>query len=96
LDRRHSLADEPSFPLTLTLSLGEREETPPGACFAHTGVANSVAGTVEGRPTILPLPRERAGVRGKKMQSIQRSHQVIPNPPFAIEMSLVEIQYPAR
>ena len=31
-----SMAVEPSFPLTLTLSLGEREQPPPDTCFcAH-------------------------------------------------------------
>jgi len=66
---RHSVAAavEPSFPLTLTLSLGQREQPPRGVYFAHTAVANSVAGRAQRRRTILPLPRERAGVRGKKM-----------------------------
>src|SRR5882724_259666 len=104
LDMRPSRAVKPSFPLTLTLSLGEstclawslRDRTERGvyaasasrspvtlrnspsarkvqtvkrpegrapaqpqrnACFAHTGLANSVAGMAERRGTILPLPR---------------------------------------
>src|SRR2546426_10643739 len=35
-DKRHSVAAKPSFPLTLTLSLWEREQPPPGACIAQT------------------------------------------------------------
>ena len=34
---QHSVAVEPSFPLTLTLSLGEREQPAPDGCFAHPG-----------------------------------------------------------
>ena len=32
----HLISFEPSFPLTLTLSPREREQQPPGVCFAHT------------------------------------------------------------
>ena len=51
----HPISFEPSFPLTLTLSPREREQQPPGVCFAHTGLANSVAVTTRRRRTILPL-----------------------------------------
>jgi len=69
---RHSMVVEPSFPLTLTLSLppsrraeaplrgdggGEREQPAPGACFAHTGLANSVACMAQRLRTILPLTK---------------------------------------
>ena len=54
LDRRHSVAAKPSFPLTLTL--GEKEQPPPGASITHTDFANSIAGEAERRRTILPLP----------------------------------------
>src|SRR6266516_1604637 len=69
---RHSVSVEPSFPLTLTLSLppsrrakaplrrdggGEREQPQRSACFACTAMANSVAGMAQRRRTILPLPR---------------------------------------
>ena len=54
---RHSVAVEPSFPLTLALSLGEREQPAPGLCLAHTGLASCVAGMAERRRMILPLPR---------------------------------------
>ena len=57
LDRRHTVAVGASFPLTLTLSLGEREQQPPGVCSAHTGLANPVVGIAERRRTILPLPK---------------------------------------
>jgi hypothetical protein len=56
LDMRHSPAVEPSFPLTLTRSLGERERPPRSACFAHTDLANSVAWMAKRRGPILPLP----------------------------------------
>src|SRR5207247_6402144 len=58
LDMRHSavVVVEPSSPLTLTLSLGEREQPPTDACLAHTGLANSVASMARRRRTILPLP----------------------------------------
>src|SRR5712671_8137966 len=59
LDRRHPAAVEPSFPLTLTLSLREREQQTPGVCSAHTGLANSVAGIAERRRTILLWVRGR-------------------------------------
>ncbi len=67
LDSRHVVAVEPSFPLTLTLSLGERGQPPPGACFAHTGLANSVAGMAQRQRTILPLPRGEGWGEGKEI-----------------------------
>src|SRR6266542_6490165 len=56
LDKRLHVAVEPTFPLTLTLSLGEREQQPTGVRLAHTGLANSVAVMAGRRRTILPLP----------------------------------------
>src|SRR5438128_9612103 len=47
LDRRHPVAVEASFALTLALSLGERGQPPPSLSLAHTGLANSVASTAE-------------------------------------------------
>ena len=61
-----SLAVEPSFPLTLTLSLGEREQRPRNTCLAHTGLANSVAGMAERRATIPPLPWGEGWGEGKE------------------------------
>src|SRR6266496_1634772 len=66
LDRRHPAAVEPSFPLTLTLSLGEREQQPPALCLAHTGLANSVTGMAERRRTILPLPKGEGRGEGEQ------------------------------
>ena len=54
------------FPLTLTLSLREREQAFDW-CFADGYRANSVTGMIERRWIILPLPRERAGVRGHRV-----------------------------
>ncbi len=74
LEIRYSVAVEPSFPLTLTLSPGEREQPPPGACCAPTGLANSVAGmTPRGGGRFSLSPGERGRVRGKKMQPFQCS-----------------------
>src|SRR5436190_21985435 len=56
VDMRHSVQVERSFPLTLTLSLGERGQPAPAAWFAHTRAANTIARIARGRRTILPLP----------------------------------------
>ena len=61
----HSVAVEPSFPLTLTLSLGEREQLPRVACLAHTGLADTFVGMAQRWCTILPLP-EGEGWGGKQ------------------------------
>ena len=45
------------FPLTLTLSLREREVQAPGWCLADGRWANSAMGVIERQRTILPLPR---------------------------------------
>src|SRR5205809_1562982 len=66
LDKRHPVAVELSFPLTVTLSLEEREQQPPGLCSAHTGQANSVVGTAERRRTILPLPKGEGRSKGNE------------------------------
>ena len=50
------------FPLTLTLSFREREQQASDGCFADGYWANSGTGVIERWWTILPLPRERAGV----------------------------------
>jgi hypothetical protein len=70
------------FPLTLTLSLPpsrrakaplrrdggrEREQQASDGCLADGYRANSGTGVIERRWTILPLPRERAGVRGNRV-----------------------------
>jgi len=58
---RHSVEVELSFPLTPTLSLGERGQSAPAACFAHTRAANTIARMAQGRRTILPLPSDGRG-----------------------------------
>ena len=45
------------FPLTLTLSLREREQQASGGCLANGCWANSGTGVIERLWTILPLPR---------------------------------------
>ena len=45
------------FPLTLTLSLRAREQQVPDWCLADGRWANSRAGVIARRWTILPLPR---------------------------------------
>jgi hypothetical protein len=44
-----------AFPLTLTLSLGEREQPTPLFRFSEACAAKSVAGFIECLATILPL-----------------------------------------
>ena len=44
------------FPLTLPLSLREREQQAPGCCLADGRWANSGKGVIAKRRTILPLP----------------------------------------
>src|SRR5436309_4054753 len=55
------------FPLTLALSLREREEQASDWCFVDGYWANSGTGVIARRWTILALPRERAAVRGNRM-----------------------------
>jgi hypothetical protein len=51
------------FPLTLTLSLGERGQLSSRSDYSATRVVNPVAGISLKRITFLPLLGERAGVR---------------------------------
>ncbi|SRR6266581_5564079 len=55
-DMLHSGCSSEYFPLTLTLSLREREQQAPDWCLAESRLANSGAGLIERRRTILPLP----------------------------------------
>src|SRR5947208_16338810 len=66
-DTLHFACSAKYFPLTLTLSLREREQQASDWCFADGYWANSGTGVIERRWTILPLHRERAGVRGNRM-----------------------------
>ena len=58
-------------PLTLTLSLREKEQQVSDGCFADGYWPDSDMGVIERRRTILPLPGERAGVRGTWGQALQ-------------------------
>src|SRR5881628_1117743 len=60
LDRRHSVAVEPSFPLTLTLSRGERL---PRMLCAHCAPEPTPGPSQEGSYTGWPIPL-LGGVRG--------------------------------
>jgi hypothetical protein len=64
-DMRHPVAVEQSLPLTLTLSLREREQKASDWRLADDRWANAGTGVIERRWTILRLPRERAGLRGE-------------------------------
>src|SRR5207248_6419019 len=73
----------------------ERERPPPGACFAHTGLANSVPGMAKRRRTILPLPRLDvshffvAGHRGREISLKASRVWTIPK-----EQQIVQRWYP--
>src|SRR5438034_7146907 len=71
---RHSVVSERLFPLTLTLSLGEREKPPTDTCFAHAGLANSVAAMARKVRTILPLPWREG--RGEGIENV--AHPTLP------------------
>ena len=68
------------FPLTLTLSLGEREQQASDWCLADGRWANSAKGVIETRWTILPLPRGEGGGEGERsgahptVQSVRVDH----------------------
>ena len=53
---RHNVAVEQSFPLTLTLSPGEREHPPRDVRSAQPGSAKSVSGWSKDSGRRLPLP----------------------------------------
>ena len=54
---RHFVYSPGYFPLTLTLSLREREHRASGRCLADGRRANSGSGVSERRWAILPLPK---------------------------------------
>ena len=58
------------FPLTLTLSLREREQHASTWCLADSRLPNSDTGVIERRWTILPLPKGE-GREGKRAAAIQ-------------------------
>ena len=63
---RRSVMVEASLPLSLTLSLGERERPAPRACFVQTFLVNSVLGVAQRYRTILPLPTGEGRGEGKE------------------------------
>ena len=56
-DMRHFVCSTEYFPLTLTLSLREREQQASDGCLADGCWADSAMGVIEKRWTFLPLPR---------------------------------------
>ena len=55
-----------NFPLTLTLSLREREPQAPDCCFADGRSASSDAAVILRRRTILPLPEGEGWGEGQR------------------------------
>ena len=55
-----------NFPLTLTLSLREREQQAPDWSLANGSWANSGTGVIERRWTILPLPKGEGWGEGEQ------------------------------
>jgi hypothetical protein len=62
------------FPLTLTLSLREREQRASAACSANNCWANSDTVVIEKRWTVLPLPKGEGRGEGNRVQPIPRSN----------------------
>ena len=77
--KRRKVATKVSFPLTLALSLGEREQAPPDQCLAHVDLASPIAGIAESRRMIPPLPRGKGRGEGNRVASrlARTSHHLI-------------------
>src|SRR5437879_13572693 len=73
---RYGVAFERSLPLTLTLSLREREQQASDWCLADGGWANSGTGVIERLWTILPLPRGEGRVEGEQSVAYPAVHSV--------------------
>ena len=56
-DMLHFVYSTEDFPLTLTLSLREREQQAPDCLLANGRWANSDMGAIQRRRAILPLPK---------------------------------------
>ena len=76
------------FPLTLTLSLGEREQQASDWCLADARWANSGTGVIERQWTILPLPRGEG--RGEGEPSV--AHPTVQLVTFVASQRLVETE----
>jgi len=61
------------FPLTLTLSLGERKQQASDSCLADGRWANSGTGVIVRRWTILPLRKGEGRGEGEPRLAIPRS-----------------------
>src|SRR3989442_15267706 len=79
---RYGVAFERSLPLTLTLSLREREQQASDWCLADGGWANSGTGVIERLWTILPLPRGEGRGEGEPRVAHPTVRSVIFNEPF--------------
>src|SRR5437667_1036297 len=74
-DMLHFACSTEHFPLTLTLSLREREQQASNWCLADGRWATSAAGAIESRWTILPLSRGSRG-EGKPSVALPTLHSV--------------------
>ncbi len=63
---RHSECSTEYFPLTLTLSLREREQQASDWCLADGPLATSGTGVIQNWWTILPLPRGEGRGEGER------------------------------
>jgi len=85
---RHFASSTEYFPLTLTLSLREREPQASDGCLADGRWANSGTGVIEKRWTILPLPRGEG--RGEGEPSV--AHPTVQLVTFVASQRLVETE----
>ena len=65
------------FPLTLTLSLREREQQASDKCFADSRWTDSCSCVIERRWTILPLPKGEGWGEGEPSVANPTIHRVI-------------------
>src|SRR3989442_1554066 len=82
-DMLHFACLTEDFPLTLTLSLREREQQASDWCLADSRWANSGAGVIESRWTILLLPRGEGRGEGEPSVAVPTVHSVFDRKPVA-------------
>jgi hypothetical protein len=77
----HSASATEYFPLTLTLSLKEREQQASERCLADNCWANTGGVVIERRWTILPLPKGEGRGEGEPSVANRSSQFVTLQPP---------------